>query len=210
MALTLYGNRESGHSYKVALLMTMAGISYDYVAVDLKLARADRPAEFRRASRFGEVPVLVEDGRAMCQSDGILLHLAERHRCFGGEIPALIPTLREWLFWEANRIGISLPNLRLARKFLVDPPAAVTAWLEDRLRADLGRLELELGDKREFLLGRDPTIVDIACCGYLFWPEQAGITLADWPLVNAWRDRIAALPRWVHPYELMQSSTRRA
>src|SRR3712207_7175952 len=45
-------------------------------SVDLQLDRADRPAEFRAASRFGEVPVLVVDGEPMVQSNAILMHLA--------------------------------------------------------------------------------------------------------------------------------------
>ena len=34
--LTLYANRESGHSYKVALFLALTGTPYKYVAVDLK------------------------------------------------------------------------------------------------------------------------------------------------------------------------------
>lgn len=40
---TLYGNRESGHTYKVALTMAVTGIGYDYHEVDLDLARQVRP-----------------------------------------------------------------------------------------------------------------------------------------------------------------------
>ncbi len=35
MTLVLYGNRESGHSYKVALALRLLGRPYIYRAVDL-------------------------------------------------------------------------------------------------------------------------------------------------------------------------------
>ena len=60
--LVLYGNHESGHSYKVRSFLTLAGVPHRYVWVDLDVPRAERPEEFRRASQFGEVPVRVADG----------------------------------------------------------------------------------------------------------------------------------------------------
>jgi glutathione S-transferase len=41
--------------------------------------------------------------------------------------------------------------------------------------------------------------------GYLFYPaEESGYDLAArFPAIHAWRERIAALPRWKGPYELL-------
>jgi glutathione S-transferase len=40
-------------------------------------------------------------------------------------------------------------------------------------------------------------------CGYLFWPEEIGVSWADYPNIGAWLERIKALPGWDHPYALM-------
>ena len=83
MAPVLYCNRESGHSYKVALALRLMGIGFEQRPVDLNLPREQRPADFRSASLFGEVPVFVdEDGLAVCQSNAILDHIA-RARAMG-------------------------------------------------------------------------------------------------------------------------------
>jgi glutathione S-transferase len=202
VSLVLYGNRESGHSYKVRLLLTLAGISHEYVHIDLEVPRSGRPAAFRAASRFGEVPVLVrDDGSALVQSNAILLHLARDRGRFGPPRGATWDDLTSWLFWEANRVGFSVPNLRAAR-FRGDTPADVMAWLEARVIDDLGVLDGQVG-ARPFLLGDAPCVVDVACCAYLFWPEQAGIDLSRWPAVAAWLERIAALPGYKPPYALM-------
>ena len=57
----------------------------------------------------------------------------------------------------------------------------------------------DLGADHKFLLGDIPTVADIACCGYLFWPEQAGLDLARWPHVQRWLGDIRALPGWQQP-----------
>ena len=197
---TLYGNRESGHTYKVALTLTLAGIAYAYHEIDLDLPRQVRPEPFRSMAKYGEVPLLVHDGVVHVQSNAILLHLAEHTGADGAESRARLERVREWLFWEANRIGYSLPNLRYALRFPGTTEPAVVRMLRERFEADIARLEHELADGRAFILGDQPTIADFSMCGYLYWPEQAKVVL---PVgVLAWLARIAALRGWRHPYAI--------
>jgi glutathione S-transferase len=199
--LTLYGNRESGHSFKVRLALTLLELPHEYRPIDLRIERGARPADFREVSRFGEVPVLVVNGEPLVQSNAILMHLARTTGRLRGEGDP--DRAAEWLFWEANRIGFSVPNLRFARKFAPGTPAGAIAWIEARAVADLDRLDLELSAGKPFLLGSSISVADIACCSYLFWADQAGLDLARWPNVSGWLDRIRAEPGWRHPYELM-------
>jgi len=199
--LVLYGNRESGHSYKVKLALALLGIDHDYRHVDLRIARSDRPAEFRAASRFGEVPVLMVDDNAIVQSNAILAHLMRvTGRLKGHEG---LDRVIEWLFWEANRIGFSLPNLRVARHFGGNTSPEVIDWLQRRVLADLDRLDEEFSGGKPFLTGDSVSIADLSCCGYLFWADQAGIDLASWSNVEAWLGRIRALDGWGAPYVLL-------
>lgn len=198
----LYSNRESGHSYKVALALTLMGVPFEQRAVDLNLPRERRPEDFRRASLFGEVPVLVdEDGLAVCQSNAILDHLARRYGKLDGATPAERTRVREWLAWEANRLAMSFPHLRFSRCFTPAGDVLEAYWTA-RMQADFDRLDLVLRD-RDFLLGEAPTIADCSCCGYLFWTDQAGVDLAPWPALAAWLRRIRSLPGWQAPYDLL-------
>lgn len=202
MDLILYGNRESGHSYKVRLALTLMQAPHEYRPVDISLPREQRPVEFRRVSKFGEVPVLVDRGQVYVQSDAILLHLAQREHKLYGRDAIDHDQVREWLFWEANRIGLSVPNLRYALRWLPDTPTQVLDWLRQRALADLGRLDSEFSG-RKFLLGDFPTVADVACCGYLYWLDQAGLDRDAWPNVSRWLSDISALPGWQHPYDVM-------
>ena len=199
----LYCHRESGHSYKVALALTLIGIEFEQRPVDLNLPRSERPQDFRVASMFGEVPTLIdEDGLAISQSNAILDHVARRHHALDGTTPAAVTRVREWLAWEANRIAMSLPHLRFSRRFTPTGEALETYWTQ-RMHADLDRLDLALRAE-PFLAGAAPTIADVSCCGYLFWADQAEVDLAPWTAVTAWLDRIRSLPRWQAPYDLLE------
>ncbi|WP_395401276.1 glutathione S-transferase family protein [Pseudoduganella sp. UC29_106] len=200
--IQLFGNCESGHSYKVKLLLELAGVPHGYEEIDLRLARADRPEPFRSLARYCEVPLLVHDGKPYVQSNAILLHLAEHLQDWGGETKERLERCREWLFWEANRIGFSMAHLRYGQKFDDEGAYAGTVlpWFRKRFDADIVRLDEELSDGRQFLLDDTPSIADCSICGYLYWPEQASVEYP--PRVQAWLDRIAALPGWRHPYHM--------
>ena len=203
MPTVLYCHRESGHSYKVALALTLMNVPFEQRPVDLNLPREKRPDDFRRASMFGEVPALIdEDGLAVCQSNAILDHVARRHHALDGATPAAKTRVREWLSWEANRIAMSLPHLRFSRRFTPAGEALESYWT-GRMQADLDRLDDVLSDGA-FLVGDTPTIADISCCGYLFWADQADVDLAPWPAVVAWLERIRSQPRWRAPYDLIE------
>ena len=199
----LYCNRESGHSYKVALALTLMGVEFEQRHVDLQLPREQRPLDFRKASRFDEVPALVIDGLAIVQSNAILDYLARRHRKLDGADPVAQTRVREWLSWEANRLAMSFPHLRYSRCF-AKANTVLEAWWAVRMHADFDRMDLVLRES-PFLIGSAPTIADVSCCGYLFWTDQAGVDLSPWPAIIAWLGRIRSLPGWRSPYDLLEA-----
>jgi glutathione S-transferase len=200
--LVFYGNHESGHSYKVGLFLALAGIPHRYVWVDLDVPRSDRPEEFRRASQFGEVPVLVTDGVPQSQSNAILLTLARQTGKFGPPPGTTWEQLTTWLFWEANRIGFSLPNLRWYRRGWGTAPPGALEWIASRVLVDMARLDEEL-TRRPYLAGDVPSIADLSASAYVFLGAEAGMDPVRWPAVQAWLERIRALPGWAGQYALL-------
>lgn len=179
----------------------MSGTSHKYQWIDLSTPRPERPSEFVATSKFGEVPVLIDQGHVLCQSNAILMHLAQRTKRFCGDAGEWQSVL-EWLFWETNRIGFSVPNLRFSLLWAPQPPQ-VLAYLRSRAVADLHTLDRALSST-EFLLRSGPTIADISCSAYLFWLSQSGIPVAEFPSVQRWLSSLRALPGWVHPDEAMK------
>ena len=195
--LLLFGHPDSGHACKVALALRLAGRPYRPVWVDIWADPASRPADFRATSPFAEVPCLMIDGVAHVQSGAILLEIATRFATLGGETPEGLRRGRELLMWEANRIGMCLPQLKEARRVAgAGFPAGAIDWLTMRYQADAARFAVLLG-QGPFFHGAAPGIGDCAIWGYTQWLDAAGV--APTPIMAGWLDRMRNLPAMVSP-----------
>jgi glutathione S-transferase len=191
---------ESGNAYKAALTLTLCDIAWEPVFVDVFRGEARSPA-YGALNVMGEVPVLEAEGRLLSQSGAIQLWAAERTGRLLG--PDRLEALR-WVLFDNHKVSSQAGALRYHLNFLPEPQRRpeVAEWLRGRLLAALRVLEARLSAS-PWLAGETATIGDIACCGYLFYPEPFGFDRAAWPAIDAWLARIETLPGWAHPYELM-------
>ncbi len=180
----------------------MSDTAHHYQWIDLALTRSLRPSDFVAASKFGEVPVLVDGNQSLCQSNAILIYLAQKTKKFCGAETEWQAVL-EWLSWETNRIGFSVPNLRFALRWAPQPPD-VLAYLRKRVVTDLETLDAALASS-SFLLPSGPSIADISCAAYLFWLSDINIEEARYPHIQNWLSALRALPGWVHPDDAMKA-----
>ncbi|WP_126978333.1 glutathione S-transferase family protein [Frigidibacter oleivorans] len=200
MTAKLYCFGESGNAYKAALTMTLAGYDWQPEYVDFFHGEARSPA-FRAINEMGEAPVFVEDGLTLTQSCVIQLHVAERTGKFlDGDRNEIL----RWMFWDAQKGSGQQGGLRFMMNFVPPDkrPAEAIQWLTGRVQTALAVLEGHLAG-RDWMVGDGPTLADFACCGYLFYPEPFTFDRKAMPAVDLWLDRIAALPGWKHPYDLM-------
>jgi len=194
---------QSGHSYKVALMLELCGADWEPVWVDFFNGGVRTP-EYRALNPMGEAPVLVENGAAHSQSGVILYMLAERFGRFGPETEEEKREVMRWILWDNHKCSSQLGTLRFWRNFLPLEKRVpeVDAFVAGRVNQALKVLEGHLAD-RDWVAADRPTIADFSCCSYLFWMDEIGLDPADWPNISAWLDRIRALPGWRHPYDLM-------
>lgn len=203
----LYCFAQSGNAYRVALMLNLIGADWKPIWVDFFAGGEQRTPEYRETvNEMGEIPVLVEDGKKkLSQSAVILTYLARRTGQFlpKGEEEEL-ESLR-WIVFDNQKINGFLGPFRFLRS-LVKPPGdeAVLKFLKGRIDGNLAIVNKRL-EKAPFLLGARPTIADISMTGYLYYPpEEFGFDIRkDHPAISAWLDRMKALPRWGHPYDLM-------
>ena len=201
--LKLYGHYDSGHVYKVMLFLELGKITYDYEQVDIWTHKKNRQADFLAHSRNGEVPCLLIDDQAFIQSNLILHKLASLYEIYGGESADRLMQALDWQFWESNRLGMCLPQLRYAKKFAADEfNQQSLEFLKNRFDHDVALLADHLSDGRGFILDDHPSIADFSICGYLYWADEAGLMLPQ--AVNNWLGRISELPGWHPPYEMMK------
>lgn len=200
----LYCIGASGNSYKVALYLNCAGLDWMPEGIDFA-GGVQRDADWRAEhNAMGEVPVLEVAGQQMSQSGAILTWLAETTGHFAPAEEERYEALR-WLLFDNHKFTNNYAIHRFQKSFMPEPPhRAVLAFMRTRVESSLAIVEKHLGD-RLFMLGGRPTIVDFSLAGYIYYPpEETGFDIAaDYPAIDAWRKRLAAMKGWKPPYEMM-------
>ena len=200
MTAKLYCFGESGNAYKAALTMTLAGYDWQPVFVDFFRGETRSP-EYLALNEMGEAPIFIEGDLTLTQSGVIQMHIAEKTgKLMEGDRNEIL----RWLFWDNHKGSSQFGALRFMMNFLPEEkrPQAAIQWLSGRAQAALKTLEHHL-ETRDWMAGDAPTLADTACCGYLYYPEPFGFERTNFPAISAWLDRIAALPGWKHPYDMM-------
>ncbi|RUU12282.1 glutathione S-transferase family protein [Mesorhizobium sp. USDA-HM6] len=202
--LTLYDYLPSQNAWKVRVLLGLLGIAYETRHVSIFEGESHTEA-FLKLNPAGAVPALgLDDGEAIAESNAILTYLAEDTSYLPSE-RYLRAKVMQWLFFEQYHVEPVIGSLRFwtLTGRLERNKALAPAKREAGARA-LGALERGLRDT-PFLVGGSLTIADIAVYAYSHRAEDCGFSLADYPAVSAWIDRVceAIGPGYpVHPYSI--------
>ena len=199
----LYCFGESGNSYKAALTMNLSGYEWTPRFVDF-FGGETRTEEFRRLNVMGEAPVLVDGRTVLSQSGAIQYHVAGKTGMLDGTTSTDRAEVLRWILWDNHKMSSICGIARFLDNFVPEPERFhdIVKWHQGRLQVSLRVLETAL-DGCSWLVGDTVTLADLACCSYLYYPEPFGFVRSDWPNIDSWLDRLANLPGWAHPYDLM-------
>jgi len=197
----LYCFAQSGNAYKAALMLNLCGAKWSPRFVDYFNREVDTP-EYRAINEMGEVPVLEHKGKRLSQSGVILDYLAGELCRFNAENEDERREMLRWLLFDNHKLTSYTATLRFLRTFVESADPTVMEFLSMRSNGALKVLDKHL-EKLQFAIGNRPTIADISMCGYLYFSDEIGVELNDYPAVVRWLGDIKALDGWVHPYKLM-------
>jgi glutathione S-transferase len=194
MTMKLYSFRLSGHAHRARLFLSLLGVPYDEIEIDLT-SGAHKRADFLRLNAFGQVPVLEDDGVVVPDSNAILVYLARK---FGRsdwlpEEPAAAAAVQRWLSVAAGQLAHGPAQARLIAVFkapfrreeVIPRAHAILRLIDDQLGA---------GD---FLCGPRPTIADVALYSYVVRAPEGDVALDDYLNIRRWLAAIEALPGFV-------------
>jgi glutathione S-transferase len=189
--MEIYGDDRSGNCLKVRWTAELLNLSFVWHEV-LALTGETATPEFRALNPFGQVPVVrFDDGRALAQSNAIILFLAEGS--------ALIPTdafdrakLFEWLFWEQYSHEPVIAVRRAKVHLLGQTDAEIDPSLLPRGQVILTRMDEHLRGQ-DWFVGTAFTLADLALLPYTRFADQGGFELHRYPAIQAWIRRCEAI-----------------
>lgn len=195
--LRLYDFTGSGNGHKVRLLLSLLGIPYELVEKNI-LKGETRTPEFLAMNANGRIPLLaLEDGEHLPESDAILYYLAQGTPYWPDDRLEQARVL-QWMFFEQYNHEPSVAVARFIVHFL-EPDSdryADLPGLREKGHAALQVMEDHLSEN-DWLVGDGPTIADIALYPYTHAAPEGGVELDGYPGINAWIERVCALPGYV-------------
>jgi glutathione S-transferase len=196
MTLRVYGDSRSGNCLKVKWTAEKLGLPYEWVEVDIKQGTTREP-EFLALNPAGQVPLaILEDGRALSQSNAIVMYLAEGSNLVPKDAYARAK-MYEWLFWEQYSHE---PYIAVARWQVVGMGKRadeIEPRIVQRGTAALERLELQL-KQTPFLVEDHLSLADVALVAYTRVAHEGGFDMNLYPAIQAWVSRVDAALRIGH------------
>ncbi|KWF16652.1 glutathione S-transferase family protein [Burkholderia pseudomultivorans] len=192
--IRVYSFPLSGHAHRVRLFLSLLGLPFETVDIDLA-AGAQREPAFLALNPLGQVPVIDDDGTVLADSNAILVYLAKRYgdAHWLPDDAAGAATVQRWLSFAAGPIASGPAAARLVTVF----GASLDHDAAKRTAAKLlDVIDRELTGK-PFAVGARPTIADIAAYTYIAHAPEGGVSLDAYPHLRAWLARIEALPGFI-------------
>lgn len=194
-AIKLYRSVISGHSHRVELFLSLLGLPFECVDIDL-VAKGHKTPAFLAMNAFGQVPVIQDGDITLADSNAILVYLAGR---YAADADAWLPRepvaaagVQRWLSVAAGQLAFGPSAARVAELF--KRPANTEAI--ERAHALFAVMEQHLG-RSAFLAGSAPTLADIANYSYVARAPEGRVSLEPYRNLRAWLARIEALPGFV-------------
>ncbi len=185
--MRIFGDFASGNCLKVKYAADHLGLEYDWTSVDI-LKGESRTETFLALNPAGQVPtLLLEDGRALAQSNAILLYLAEGTPLLPDD-RYLRAKVNELLFWEQYSHEPYIAVCRFHMHYLGKPREEREDWRVERGERALDFMEAWL-QGRDWLVGDSLSVADIALLAYTRVAHEGGFDLSTRPAVGRWISR---------------------
>ena len=194
---TLYEFASSGNCYKLRLAIAQLDIPFQRIEKDITRGET-RTAEFLAINPNGRIPVLVTpDNRVLPESSAALWYLARDSKLMP-EDPFQQAQVLQWMFFEQYNHE---PNIATSRYWIhvlgeQEKYAEALAEKQQKGHDALAVMETHLSD-RDFFVGRDYSIADIALYAYTHVAGQGGFSLDAYPAIRGWLERVERQPGYV-------------
>lgn len=193
--MKIYDLELSGHAHRVRLFANLLGLEYSLIPVDL-LNGAHKQPEYLAKNPFGQVPVLEDGDTIISDSNAILVYLAHKYDSSQNWLPAFPEQAAQVQFWlskAANELHHGPAAARLITVFGAGFDQVLTLQKAEAL---LSIMDSHL-QNRDWFVGNNPTIADIAMYSYTAHAPEGGIDLNKYPNIVNWLNNVQNLPGFI-------------
>ncbi|QRP62424.1 glutathione S-transferase N-terminal domain-containing protein [Rhodanobacter sp. FDAARGOS 1247] len=190
---------------KASIMLEETGLPYEPHLVDI-MNNESHTAEFLALNPNGKIPAIIDpDGPggeplALFESGAILLYLADKTGQFIPADAARRWETIQWVFFQMASIGPMFGQVGFFNKFAgksYEDKRPLQRYVDESKRL-LGVLDAQL-DGRDWIMGNDYTIADIATLGWVnnlvtFYEARELVAFDSFGNVSAWLERGLARP----------------
>ena len=173
-------------SVAVAIALEEAGIDYETVLVDFA-AKEQTSVAYQQINPKGRVPALAFDGGLLTETGALLEFIADQEgNSLRPSDPILAARMREVMFYLASTMHVNHAHKMRGSRWATERsswkdmqkmvPATMAASCDYICRAGL---------RGPFVLGEEVSIADCYLYVVCTWLEGDGVTLADFPKIQA-------------------------
>lgn len=174
-----------------------AGAQAQYTQVDPKTKLTDGGDDFFAVSPMGQVPVLVtEEGQALSENAAVLQYVADRFPASG------LAPMEGWDRSELQRwlgfIGTELHKAVFVPQLDAQAPDDAKAYARAKAALRMNVLQQHLSSRCHLL--DDFSVADVYLATVLNWTVPTGFDLGEWPVVQAYHQRMHQRPHYARAF----------
>ena len=191
--MRIYINPLTVNSIKVLLLCNAINIEPEYKLVALNKGE-QRSEAYLAINPEGKVPVLLDDGFALTESNAILQYLANKHQSNLWPLDLINQAkVLSILSWQSNYFisGVSpYAHLKVTMPFWGAQTHNMGIQEITKFHQAVSALETTLKENK-FLTGESISIADVSFSAFFIFAARAEMPLEKYPLVQAWLNNIS-------------------
>ena len=198
--LILHEYAASGNCYKIRLTAALLGLTLARREYDIMRGETRTPEFLAGINANGRIPVLQVGDRFIPESNAACFYLADGTPLVPADRFDRADMLR-WMFWEQYNHEPNVATLRFWYGWIGEANFDETQRVNLPGKRAAGEAALKLMDAhlagRNWLVGEDLTLADIALYAYTHVAEDGEYKLADYPAVQAWLTRVESAPGYI-------------
>ena len=192
--IKLYHFPLSGHGHRVKLFLSLLGLPFEIIPVDL-MKGEQKTQEFQKMNPFGQIPVIQDGDMTLADSNAILVYLAGKYTD-GQWLPSDPQGAAKVQVWLSVAAGLVAFGPAAARAMVLFNRPFNAKEVTARANGLFDVMDQVLANS-PFLVGDSATLADIANYSYIAHAPEGNVSLEPYPNLRTWIARIEALPGFV-------------